>query len=401
MAFRAQKGDRLFLLFCIVLSLILTTKFSYSHGRGTLKEIYRSGTIIFKPVMKISPDTFPENVPGHTLVDLILVKDKIYVLDVRLSDVKMLSSTGAFIKSFGEKGRGPGDLLAPTRICLSKNRLVVWESRNRRFSFFSLDGTYIKSVKPKVKGFMRDMKSLEDGRIILEFEQVEADKENRKIDEWRVLELFSSEMKHIKTLYRGRERICKYFKKGPARRLRLPFRPIMSWDVLPGNKIVLGYSEKYEIKILDVDTGVTKLITRDYSPERVTEADKELIFAGGVNIDSGKPQKGAGKFYRKNAEFPEFKPAFKKIITDIEDNILVFFYASPQESENNSLGERRFDAFDSNGNYIGPVLLEGKAGINVFNLTSVRNNEFFCYEEESPDPDASMDFIFVKYKAKE
>jgi hypothetical protein len=44
---------------------------------------------------------------------------------------------------------------------------------------------------------------------------------------------------------------------------------------LPGGKIVAGFTERYEIKLIDVDTDQIQLITRNYSAEKVKKADKE------------------------------------------------------------------------------------------------------------------------------
>jgi hypothetical protein len=344
-------------VFFLVLCAPLTSESPPAQQQKTLAEIYKSGEITFKPVLKISLDSFPERIPAKVLIGLTQGKDKLYVSDLRVCDVKILSLDGKFIKSFGEKGKGPSDLLAPWYMCFSKERLVVWEIQNRRFSL---------------------------------------NEEKREIFEWRVLELYSSEMKHIKTVYRQKEHLFKYFKNPrPFRRLALPFRPQLYWAVLPGGKIVVGFSERYEIKIIDVDTGQMKVITRDYSPEKVTEADKKITLAMRSRTEGGKRKRGASKFVRDNIEFPKFKPAFKKIMTDHEGHILVFVYSSLDQGKIDHEA-RLFDVFDSNGTFVNRVKIKNDRGIDLRSVIPVGSDEFWCVETETMN---DFDLIWVKYKA--
>jgi hypothetical protein len=358
----------------------------------TLGEIYRTGSIKFKPVLKISHDTFPENILSKTLISLVQKEDRLYVLDLRLCDVKILNLNGQFIKSFGSKGKGPTDMLSPYLTCFSKDRLVVWEIGNRRFSFFSPGGKFLKIEKPKIKGRLNNMKAFEDGRIILELERVEANKENKQIFEWLVLELYSSELKHLKTLYRQKESRFKYFLKGPYHRLRLPYRLELYWDVLIGAKIVVGFSEKYEIKIMDIDTGQTKSISRAYSPVKITEADKKEYLE--YFKDEGKQQKRhVNKFIRNNVEFPPFKPVFKNIITDNEGHILVFIFSSLDQGKSRYIANT-FDVFDSSGTFVNNVKIEGNMELNIVKVISVSGNAFWFTETEN-----DSDVVYVKYEA--
>ncbi len=383
-------------VFFLVLCAQLTSESPPAQQQKTLAEIYKSGEITFKPVLKISLDSIPERIPAKTLIGLTQGEDKLYVSDLRVCDVKILSLDGKFIKSFGVKGKGPSDLLAPWHMCFSKERLVVWEIQNRRFSFFSPEGKFLEIAKPKIKGLLLDMKALDDGRIILEFNQVEGNEEKKEIFEWRVLELYSSEMKHIKTVYRQKEHQFKYFKNpNPYLRMILPFRPKLSWDVLPGPRIAVGFPGKYEIKIMNIDTGDMKIINRDYSPEKVTEADKKITLAMRFRRENGKRKRGADKFYRDNVEFPKFKPAFKTLITDQEGHILVFPYTLLDQGKIDYKA-RLFDVFDSNGTFVNRVKIKNDRGIDLRRVLPVGCGEFWCVETETIN---DFDLIWVKYKA--
>ena len=105
-----------------------------------------------------------------------------------------------------------------------------------------------------------------------------------------------------------------------------PFSRLMHWDVTPGGKIVVGFSEKYEISIYDSDKGKLSTFSHSYDPVRVTEEDKKAHFGGMTfSMDGVRTQK-IPDYVEKNTKFPKFKPAFWEIIVDSEGNILVFPY---------------------------------------------------------------------------
>jgi len=72
---------------------------------------------------------------------------KIYVCDGGNYRVVIFDSTGNYLKSFGNKGRGPGEFLNPSRISFDKeNRIYILDSKLRRVNQFTKDGEFIKSA---------------------------------------------------------------------------------------------------------------------------------------------------------------------------------------------------------------------------------------------------------------
>jgi len=72
----------------------------------------------------------------------------LYVADMGMNTVNKYDSKGKFIKQFGKPGKGPGDILQPYCLQISKdNKLYILELSNSRISIFTLDGEYIKSIK--------------------------------------------------------------------------------------------------------------------------------------------------------------------------------------------------------------------------------------------------------------
>jgi hypothetical protein len=72
----------------------------------------------------------------------------INVADPGQNKILVFSNTGEFLQSIGRSGQGPGDLLAPEKICFDDaNTLYVYESANGRIQLFNGKREYIKGFK--------------------------------------------------------------------------------------------------------------------------------------------------------------------------------------------------------------------------------------------------------------
>ncbi len=372
-----------FALMCLPL-LMHGKQATHQQESKILKSIYQSGHITFKPGLKLNLDSFPDNVFVKSPICLRVKDDKIFILDITLCRVHIFSSAGKYLKGFGQKGRGPGDLLAPFLMTISDNRLVIWEIGSRRFSLFTLDGEYLTSVKMSQRGMRpREIKGLENGFVIVDRMGTE-----KKDGQWKqmVLDLYSRELKFVKNLYSHEVNL---FTRIPSSRRTLfrPFQPDLSWDVLPGNKLLVGFSDNYELIVLEpLSEKKESLIKRTAKSLKVTNEDKEDVFAGILrSYTRGPTRKGATDFHRKHMEFPDHLPLFKKIIVDCEGNILVFRY-SPQKKDRMPHQVNLFDAFDREGNFISTVTIQGpiveRDGFSLENLFSVEKNVFWGFITE-------------------
>jgi hypothetical protein len=76
--------------------------------------------------------------------------DVIVMADAGDDRLLMLDSTGSVMRSFGKRGRGPGELLGVSHIHLRDSSVLAGEAHNGRVSEFRLDGTFIGT---RVAGF--------------------------------------------------------------------------------------------------------------------------------------------------------------------------------------------------------------------------------------------------------
>ena len=172
-----------------------------------------------------------------------------------------------------------------------------------------------------------------------------------------------------------------------------PFSPRLHWDILEEGKIVVGFSDRFEIKILDVDKNTSKSFTHSYTPVPVKEKDKaKALEAKTASLISSRWSE-LKKFILENTVFPAFKPAFKKIVCDIEGNILVFSYSKSDEGKYRGHAEA-FDAFDSRGNLINHVRIQNNRNFSTQIQYSLPKNEFWVL-----DIIDWTEYNFVKYQA--
>jgi len=67
--------------------------------------------------------------------------DRLYVADALDCAIKVFTKDGRFVRSFGRKGAGPGELSFPSGVAVSGDSVVVADKLNLRIQTFGLDGT--------------------------------------------------------------------------------------------------------------------------------------------------------------------------------------------------------------------------------------------------------------------
>ncbi|MCP4219154.1 MAG: hypothetical protein GY765_31250 [bacterium] len=175
--------------------------------------------------------------------------------------------------------------------------------------------------------------------------------------------------------------------------INVPFTPDVYWGLLPGNKIVVGFSGQYKLDVIDAATMEKKSFSHSYSPIKITERDREGFFSCITrgSQKGGTTKRGASKFTRDHTEFPEYKPAFRGLLCDPEGNILMVCAKG-----NRYLNAKYLDAFDSNGNFISRVEVVNKDGFSLLHGYQFSKDKHLWTVERRDD----VDSVIVKYKLK-
>jgi len=278
---------------------------------------------------------------------------------------------GKYIKTIGKKGQGPGEFNMPFEIAVSNNQLIVWDIRNRRLCALTLDGEHIKSVSISLsEGHPNKIRALPSGDIVIGLEKSYRKEEDKPQD--YLIAIYSPDLKRKKTIYtqqvwRNRYKII----GGMLRNIIQPFSSLVYWDIAPMGKIVIGYSEKYDIEIYDSIKGKIATFSHRYDPVKVMDKDKKIFFAGGTILGGGGVMKKTTQDdMAKYRQWPKFKPAFKQIRVDSEGNILVWPYREKREEE-----WRFFHVFNPEGDFVGNVQVTGE--IVILNTEILSDGSFW------------------------
>lgn len=101
-----------------------------------------------RPVLRLGTLGGDEAQQFFRLRDATRLPDgRIALLDGGSSEVRIFTSRGRHLRSFGGEGEGPGELRWPMRLeWLPGDSLLVWESHSGRVSFFDAEGRFARSI---------------------------------------------------------------------------------------------------------------------------------------------------------------------------------------------------------------------------------------------------------------
>jgi hypothetical protein len=130
-----------------VLALIIFSAFIL---RADLMDVYKKGAVSLVP-----DPVFGKNTDWE---DLIYTRGRyitaapdgcIFVANARDCSIYKFSPAGNLLKTFGQRGQGPGDVTGPSALSVLDDKyLIVKEDlRYRRVSIFYLDGNFVKIIK--------------------------------------------------------------------------------------------------------------------------------------------------------------------------------------------------------------------------------------------------------------
>lgn len=247
----------------------------------------------------------------------------IYVADSKEVCVKVFDKNGKHIRTFGKKGQGPGELQRPARMHLFAGKeIMIYDMANNRISYYSLDGKCLREMSTGKYRFARaipDSKGNIIGQVMVF--------EDKLVHE---IKKFDPELNLILEIATIEESM--------TRRVFNMVDQVISVRLMNNDHIAWGNSPKYEIFIVNPEGKTMRRIIKDYTPVKITEADKEEMKKDAFG------ERGAPPGYK--LEFPKNYHPFYYFICDDENRIYVQTYEKDKE------GNVYFDVFDAEGRYI-------------------------------------------------
>ena len=264
---------------------------------------------------------------------------------------------GNFLKAFGRKGQGPGELQMPILpLITSQDEIVIMDQGRSSLFFFTKDGAFIKSI-PR-DSYTMAMYPLENGNYLMV--KVIYDPEGDYIMQYP-FSLFSSEFEEIKELDRLK---FPNYRKG---RKQKATPPGFLWSVTKRN-VYFGNEERgYEISAYDLEGNMVRKIKKEYSKVRIPE---EYI---------KEHSEGRSELWKQRTYFPEYFPPFQCAFTDDRERLFVI-----TNEKGNNPGEYMCDIFNSAGIFIARASLTGVIDIpaQIFLPPIAKKDLLYCIREK-------------------
>jgi len=292
--------------------------------------LYEGDVFHLEEDLVIGESEGPEEYMFSEAIDMdIDPEENIYVLDSKETHIKVFDKQGAFLKTIGQKGQGPGEMQSARNLSITPNKeIMVNDTSAGALHFFSLDGKYLKSTN--LKGLLWFLKPV-------------ADSQNHIVANYTVweqtatgyLKIFNPDMTEKKTLYSYT--IAQY----PVVN---PFFAQCFWQIDKHDHIIWGYNGIYEIRFLKPDGSLFMKITKEYDPIKITEEEKEDFIKS--NYGEEGPPPGI------KISWDSHHNPFIYLSVDDEGRVFVRTYEKAPNSQYYS------DVFSSQGKYIAKIPLE-------------------------------------------
>jgi hypothetical protein len=321
-----------------------------------LSELYKTGKVRLEQEYVLGDDDMPEDLffesPSTVACD---PEGNIYVVDSGAKNIKKFDVNGNFLKTIGREGQGPGEFGGLYYSTFAKDRLIVWDSGNRRLCAFEPDGEFINSANISYEeGFVRKLRGFPSGEIAVEKEKTYRKEPDKP--QTCTIDLYSPDLKFIRTIYKRELWRKKYIrtKDYGISTLYFPYSADVRWDVTPDGRIIIGFSADYELEIYERSGKKIFTISHVFKLSEVTEKDKKDYFDSISFYRMGERLKEIPEYVTKYTEFPKHKPVYDNILADADGNIWVVLNGEKKD-ENGIV----FDAFDPEGEFISRVQIEG------------------------------------------
>lgn len=253
--------------------------------------------------------------------------ENLYVLDEKLRNIRVFDKKGRFVQFIGQIGQGPGEFQNPFIFIqvTSKKELVVYDRGLRKFIFYSLNGEYLKQAVAGKLGIPFKIRIDSKGNSVCFYSGSPPSLELKK---------FNSNFEVLDTLYSKQIEIESGYDLKVA-------KPTLHFALTHDDNIIWGYSDRYELKVINSKGQTIRKIIKDRKPVKFTKKDKNRY----RDIYEAMIKRGA------ILKFPSHFPAFGDISVDENSRIFVMTH------EKNKEGKNYYDVFDQEGKYFTRVAL--------------------------------------------
>jgi hypothetical protein len=331
-----------------------------SSSQWTLEEELRIGTVEGDPNLMFGT-------VGMIGVDS---EGNLYVMDSQAQRVQVFSADGAFLRTIGRAGGGPGELGAGVAFCLiaAGDIVTIPDLANQRINRFSADGEVLPSSPLTFdNGIPALFRATEGGVINYQVRPMPFPGQTAEPDSMDTILVLNSDGTPGDTIMRFKSGETVTM-RGGAPRITF-YSPEPAWDVTEDGRVLFGVSDSYRFGVYS-NGEPERIITKPFERQPVTENDQQAVisFMEQRAIEQGAPPQALQQL-RSIMAFGEFMPAFSAILSGPQGTIWVQHIQSAGELTEQELagfditqdaGAPEWDVFDADGRFLGIVTMPSR-----------------------------------------
>jgi hypothetical protein len=271
---------------------------------------------------------------------------------------------GKFLRSFGRRGQGPGEIAYPYPVGVISSDEIAIRDQEGRILFFDSDGTLIRSIaiasSIPIIGRI-GLSLLGNGNYLVQYLRSEERRDIREI----AIGVFDSRFNKIKDLE-------SFGITRSVEKLSNPFVPVMVF-CHSHDAIYMGLiGGEQDISVFDLSGNLKRIIRKRFSPVAIPSSFRD-------NLLKRMPENHP---LRANLKLPADFPAFQFLFSDDEGRLAVATCGKDAAS-----GQNLCDIFSSDGTYIARTplgyfdilkwMFEGQAGDVV-----IRSGRLLCVRDK-------------------
>jgi len=308
--------------------------------------------LVFSPELAIGAEEGGENYMfGNSVQVMADDQGNFYVLDWDRRRIQKYDPQGKYLLSIGRQGQGPGEFGNIWEMRFdNEGHIYATDIVNKRVSFFSTaDGQFKKQfrVEQSIGGVIflsngkffstKSIQKEESGVMTVDFQYGLFDEKCQLATEL-FLHKGGFESPRQRT---SRAEFLAAIMSGSA------YKPYAISKVTDDERILIGYSETYEIKVFDRNGRLLQIIQKKSDPRKVSREHEDFYFQHQVtDFLRSLPQAASLKEeIRKHMKYPKNLPAYLGFIP--MDNGWLFVVVDSLENTS------EIDLFDEKGIYIG------------------------------------------------
>ena len=255
-----NKSMALILLFTL---LTISCKKQTNEWKGTITEedgvivvrnpkepLYGEEVISLEEELRIGEAEGREEYMFSRILIDVDEEENIYVLDNQPATIRVFDKQGEYLRTIGKKGQGPGELASPRTIQITpRNEIMIYDFGTRRLTFYSLDGEFLRHVSAAKALVLAAMKMDSQGNIT----SIYVDRENASLIKY---DSNLEPLLRISNVKLDEDRDLSVFRA---------MIPGHHFCIAKEDKIVCGYSDKFELQVYDKDGLLRRKISKEYN----------------------------------------------------------------------------------------------------------------------------------------